>query len=368
MQQLKWATAITTALMLYDYSKYPEAKIHSLIGTALRQIDPEEAHGWSLKLASVFPMYKVDEIISCTLLGKVIDSPIGIAAGYSKNGEAIANLANLGFGMIEIGSITPCPQEGNAKPRVFRISEAEAVINRYGFNSDGHTIVAERIKRLPDLKSKLFGVNLGKNKFPQVSAADDYIQGMKSFSDVADYLVINISSPNTPGLRALQGKDKLQALFKELKPYANKPVLLKVAPDLHDQDISDICATIKDFKFIKGLIISNTTIERPTSSLVNGSEIGGLSGKPLYPIMKQTLSKFCLTLKNEIKSKELQIIGCGGISTSDQIIELAEMGCSAVQLYTGLIFNGVSLIPKLQKEIKLKLGDKQWDDIVGSRL
>eukprot|EP00835_Amoeboradix_gromovi_P005323 NODE_490_length_7774_cov_0.196352.p1 type:complete len:371 gc:universal NODE_490_length_7774_cov_0.196352:3025-1913(-) len=364
---LKWTATLLSIYLLYDYSKHPNARIHDLIGRALRQIDPEDAHVWSLRLSSIFQLHRASTTIPCTLLGKRLDSPIGIAAGYSKNGESITNLANLGFGIIEIGSITPCPQEGNEKPRVFRIVNEEAVINRYGFNSDGHDIVESRIKCIKLPETKLFGVNLGKNKYPQESASDDYIQGMDTFSKYADYLVINISSPNTPGLRALQGKRQLNQLFKDLKSHASKPVLLKVAPDLHDEDISDICSVVKQYSFIKGLIISNTTIQKPVDGEF-AKETGGLSGKPLYPIMKSTLGRFCNELKNEIKSKELQIIGCGGITTSDQIIELAEMGCNAVQIYTGMVYNGIGIIPRLLSEVKQKLGDSEWDDIVGSKL
>ena len=363
----KMAVAIPSIYIVYDYCKDPSASIHIIIGKALRQIDPEQSHSWSVKLSSMFTIKPNTVKIPCTILGHVIDSPIGIAAGYSKNGEAISTLENIGFGIIEIGSITPCPQEGNDKPRVFRLEDIEAIINRYGFNSDGHSIVASRLQNKTTNESKLFGINLGKNKYPQVSAADDYIQGLKRFSNLADYMVINISSPNTPGLRALQGKQQLSDLFKSIKPHAKIPILLKVAPDLHDSDILDICDTIKENTFIKGLIISNTTISRPINHH-NSSELGGLSGKPLYPLMKSTLSKFCTELKEDIKSKQLVIIGCGGISTSDQILELGRMGCSAVQLYTSLVYNGIGLIHQLNTELKDKLGSQKWDDIVGSHL
>eukprot|EP00834_Sanchytrium_tribonematis_P003850 NODE_165_length_14629_cov_0.605231.p4 type:complete len:370 gc:universal NODE_165_length_14629_cov_0.605231:12465-13574(+) len=365
---LFWPTSAVSSFLIFDYMRHTDAKIHYLISHVLRQIDPENAHKLSLFCSSLINFKTDNNSVECTILGHKLKSPIGIAAGFSKNGEALNQISKMGFGLIEIGSITPASQEGNDKPRVFRIEEDGAVVNRYGFNSDGHDVVKSRLQGYRTPRNVLFGINLGKNKIPQYSSHDDYNQGIQTFSKYADYLVINVSSPNTPGLRALQSKKQLKELFAGLITDGTSPILLKVAPDLTNDDITDICEVVKETPFIKGLIIGNTTITRPNSSFLNYNERGGLSGKPLYPIMKSTLIKFTTQLKHEILSKKLEIIGCGGISTSDQIIELAELGCCAVQLYSSMVYNGINLIPKLNSEILLKLNGRDWNSIVGSKL
>lgn len=287
--------------------------------------------------------------------GLSFPSAIGLAAGFDKNGEAVDGLLKLGFGFVEVGSVTPQPQEGNPKPRVFRLGEDKAVINRYGFNSDGHEAVLKRLKEREKDKfaSGLLGVNLGKNK-TTVDAAGDYVVGVKSFASVADYLVINISSPNTPGLRALQNKKELEQLLeKVLKardelPGKRPPLLLKLSPDLSPEDKVDIAAVIGQPKFrVDGLIISNTTVSRP-SSLKSGSkgETGGLSGEPLRALaLSTTRDMYRLT------QGKVPIIGVGGISSGQDAYSLVRSGASLIQIYTVLVYDGPPSVKKISDEL-----------------
>ena len=283
-----------------------EPRFYSKVLMPLSQnlIEAEKAHKlaiWAGKHNLLFAP-KIDKIDERILTTKVFDmtfkNPIGLAAGFDKDAEAVEGLANIGFGFIEVGSVTPRPQPGNPKPRVFRLKEDEAVINRYGFNSEGHE--AARINISNSKKTDaILGINLGKNKTSQ-DAVDDYVQGVKTLGPLADYLVINVSSPNTPGLRKLQGKQELEVLISQAIEARNQylidrkpPILVKIAPDLAPQDKIDIADLIMNNPKCKidGLIISNTTISRPNSlksSVKN--ETGGLSGKPLKNLSTQTIS------------------------------------------------------------------------------
>lgn len=222
-------------------------------------------------------------------------NPIGLAAGFDKDAEAINGLRKVGFGFIEVGSITPLPQPGNPQPRVFRLKEDEAVINRYGFNSKGHQAAYDNLKEIHK-NEVVVGINLGKNK-TSPDAVQDYVQGVKVLGPFADYLVINVSSPNTPGLRNLQGKQHLQHLISQVLSARNQfakgvPVLLKIAPDLSHQDKVDIAELVSQNRqcLVDGLIVSNTTISRPDSlKSLDKNETGGLSGKPLKSLATQTI-------------------------------------------------------------------------------
>lgn len=309
-----------------------------------------------------------------------LDSPLGIAAGFDKNGDAIDSLFNLGFSYVEIGSITPLPQPGNPKPRVFRLERDRAVINRYGFNSEGHLAVLAKLKmrevKLNNSTSDNFAgkpkhalaINLGKNKTGD--EVEDYIKGVDTFGPHADLLVVNVSSPNTPGLRDLQSEEKLTNLLKTLVNRRDAlpmeslpPIVVKIAPDLTKPEIESIASAVKESK-IDGVIVSNTTVARP-ETLKSAPELtkqaGGLSGVPLKPYSLAALK----TLRKEL-GKDITIIGCGGISSGADAIEFAKAGADFVQLYTSMTYKGPGVACEVKEEILDQLQGKKWTEIVGS--
>lgn len=311
----------------------------------------------------------------------VLQNPVGIAAGFDKNGEAIDTLFNLGFSYVEIGTITPLPQPGNPKPRVFRLEKDLAVINRYGFNSRGHLDVVARLSKreskLPSSSPNYAGINncalainLGKNKTGD--EIQDYTKGVDAFGPHADVLVINVSSPNTPGLRDLQSQQKLTHLLKTVVAKRNDlpldklpPIVVKIAPDLTAPEIQSIATAIKESK-VDGVIVSNTTIERPETlksakQLVN--QEGGLSGNPIKPYSLRALK----LLRKEL-GKDITIIGCGGISTGKDALEFARAGANFVQCYTSLVYQGPGVACEIKNEIIQGLDGKKWSDIVGTDL
>ncbi|KHJ83374.1 dihydroorotate oxidase [Oesophagostomum dentatum] len=312
-------------------------------------------------------------------LGKHLKNPVGLAAGFDKNGEAIVPLAELsGFGLVEIGSVTPIPQPGNPKPRVFRLVEDEAIINRYGFNSDGANKVLKRVKAArAHWKDNFaaFGVNLGKNKsagdaklveFPYVFQTAycfpcfryfrvDYEIGLNYFAPYCDYLVLNISSPNTPGLRSMQKKSDLESLLLHtkyvvdaMKLESRPKLLLKIAPDLIESEKKDIAKVVVDPKYgVDGLIVSNTTISRP-DSLVSSykSETGGLSGAPL-----REMSTECVREMYKYTNGRIPIVGCGGIASGEDAYKKIRAGASVVQLYSAIAYQGYPVIGKIKREL-----------------
>ncbi|CAG9787788.1 unnamed protein product [Diatraea saccharalis] len=323
-------------------------------------INPEWAHliGVSALKYGVIPpeRYRDPKILETTFLGHYLSNPIGIAAGFDKHGDAIKGLRNIGFSIIEIGSVTPEAQPGNPKPRVFRLPEDKAVINRYGFNSEGHDEVYKKLQNIDKtiLNKGLLGINLGKNKLSQ-NANEDYVRGVKKFGNIADYFVINISSPNTPGLRSLQNKDELKSLLTELNKIRNtmsldynKPLLLKLAPDLSFDEMKDIVSIImKNESKVDGLIISNTTVDR--SFLVNkefSTEAGGLSGKPLYNKSTDMIKQMYKLTKGKIP-----IIGVGGVFSGQDAYEKILAGASVIQIYTALIYHGPPIVTKIKTEL-----------------
>ncbi|XP_069491604.1 dihydroorotate dehydrogenase (quinone), mitochondrial isoform X3 [Ambystoma mexicanum] len=276
-----------------------------LMPTLQKLVNPELAHSLSVWMMSwgLVPRSrdKDSSALEVEVLGKKFRNPVGMAAGFDKHGEAVDGLFKVGFGFVEVGSITPKPQDGNTKPRVFRLAEDRAVINRYGFNSHGHTVVEHRLRARQGIQARLtqdgmiLGINLGKNK-TSPDATADYTEGIKTFGPLADYLVVNVSSPNTPGLRELQGKSELRHLLAEVKKERDalkceqRPALLvKIAPDLTAQDKQDIASVVSELG-IDGMVITNTTVSRP-ASLQNAqkNEIGGLSGEPLRDMATQTV-------------------------------------------------------------------------------
>lgn len=330
---------------------------------------------------------KDDDVLQVSVFGRTINLPIGLAAGFDKNGEAIDLLFRLGFSYVEIGSITPEPQPGNPKPRFFRLTRDDAVINRYGFNSDGHFLVLATLKHrfsklsrgyLGDSNAfspgQLLGINLGKNKLTE--EVNDYVLGVKRFTPFADMLVVNVSLPNTPGLRDLQSEQRLTLLLKAVVKERNAsgknklghipPVLLKIAPDLTEPEVAAIASAATNAK-IDGVIVSNTTIERPLTlltcdkSLVN--QTGGLSGSPLKPYALRTLR----TLRKHTRDTNLVLVGCGGISSAEDALEFGRAGATFVQLYTSFAYKGPGLPCKIRNDVAaiLRREGKTWQQIIG---
>ncbi|KAJ1531505.1 hypothetical protein ONE63_000180 [Megalurothrips usitatus] len=323
------------------------------------RLSPETAHNVAVQAAKykLIPpsSYKDPVSLNTKLWNLQFRNPIGMAAGFDKQGEAIPGLHSIGFGFVEIGSITPLPQPGNPKPRVFRLSEDSAIINRYGFNSDGHDVVFERLSSLERSGTDfVIGVNLGKNKTSS-DPVRDYVDGIIKFGEVADYLVINVSSPNTPGLRDWQHSSQLRELLKALLaardslPVSTKPpILLKLAPDLTQQERKDIANVIshKECK-VDGLIISNTTIARDESlKSPSSQEQGGLSGKPLAASSTTLIKDMYILTKGKVP-----IIGVGGIFTGRDAFEKICAGASLIQFYTAFIYHGPPRVTKIKQEL-----------------
>ncbi|CAD6906477.1 unnamed protein product [Tilletia laevis] len=470
-------TAFTATLflvggtVLFAYYRDSRAGIHRWIAIPVLKsvLDPEAAQKLAIDLlvSGIAPVDVVqdDEVLRTELFGMTLSNPLGLAAGFDKQAQAIDGLFNLGFGIVEVGSVTPEPQPGNPTPRYFRLPADDAAINRFGFNSDGHGAVLARLRsrldrwilatdalaptaaefaphtaeQLPDIVAQdaeaallrageahpqapasptsrlslrpeqLLSINLGKNKTtPEHLAVRDYILGIHALGPFADMLVVNISSPNTPGLRDLQRAEVLESLLSELvqardqmvkeqqelasnvssssspstssskqNPSSDKPeqatsfripLLLKIAPDLSESELDDIAKAAKNAK-IDGLIVSNTTIQRPRSLLTSPddpvlSESGGLSGRPLKPLSLRALRH----LSRSLEGAEIPLIGCGGIFSGADALEFARAGASAVQIYTSFGYTGVGAPRRIKDELValLKEEGKSWMDVVGS--
>lgn len=331
-----------------------------LIRPILFWFDPEEVHYFSfsfIKFISKIPfvpsivksIYEVkDSRLEREVFGLKFKNPIGLAAGFDKNAVLYKELSNFGFGFIEIGTLTPVGQEGNPKKRLFRLKEDSSIINRMGFNNGG---VQEAVERLKKNKSVLIGGNIGKNKLtPNENATQDYEICFEALFDYVDYFVVNVSSPNTPNLRELQDKKPLTELLqtlqnKNLAKPKQKPILLKIAPDLTDSQLFDIIDIVNETK-IAGVIATNTTLSREGLQSKNKSEMGGLSGKPLT-----NRSTEVIRFLSEKSNKAFPIIGVGGIHSAEDALEKLEAGASLIQLYTGFIYEGPSLVTKINKEI-----------------
>jgi dihydroorotate dehydrogenase len=322
----------------------------SLLGTAFRfakpfihRQDAEQAHLASLRLLTFMPPLPCKPHapqLGQSLFGLSFPNPLGLAPGYDKNAEVPDAMLRLGFGFVEVGTVTPRPQSGNPKPRLFRLTEDLAVINRMGFNNEGHQAALARLKRRR--KSGIVGVNIGANK-DSVDRAADYVAGIACFSDIADYITINISSPNTPGLRGLQSARELEALLHVLNSARatqkmRPAMLLKIAPDLGSDEMVDIAQCCGEGR-VDGVIISNTTLSRPALSSVHRSETGGLSGRPLFQLSTQQLARFYLLSKGEIP-----LIGVGGIEDGATALAKIQAGASLLQVYSALVYRGPTLI------------------------
>ena len=332
----------------------------SIIRPILFKFDPEEIHYFTfsaLRFLNKIPgfpslfksLYEVkDGRLETEVFGLKFKNPVGLAAGFDKDAKLYKELSNLGFGFIEIGTLTPKGQEGNPKKRLFRLKEDSAIINRMGFNNGG---VLEAVERLKKNNGVLIGGNIGKNKLTSnEEATSDYEICFDALYDHVDYFVVNVSSPNTPNLRALQDKEPLTQLLqtlqnKNLAKPKQKPILLKIAPDLTDEQLLDIIDIVNETK-IAGVIATNTTISREGLQSENKAEMGGLSGKPLTKRSTEVIR-----FLSEKSNKSFPIVGVGGIHTAEDAIEKLEAGASLIQLYTGFIYEGPSLIKKINRKI-----------------
>ena len=334
-----------------------------LIRPLLFKSDPEEVHYFTFSMIrklSKIPgmaflfrkMYEVkDARLEREVFGLKFNNPVGLAAGFDKDAKLYKELSNFGFGFIEIGTLTPRGQEGNPKKRLFRLKEDQAIINRMGFNNGG---VQEAVERLKKNKGVLIGGNIGKNKLtPNEEAVTDYEICFDALYDYVDYFVVNVSSPNTPNLRALQDKEPLQHLLQTLQnknktKIKQKPILLKIAPDLTDEQLLDIIDIVNSTK-IAGVIATNTTLSREGLISENKTETGGLSGKPLTKRSTEVI-RFLAEKSNH----SFPIIGVGGIHTAEDAIEKLDAGASLIQLYTGFIYEGPALIKAINKKLLSK--------------
>ncbi len=337
----------------------------SLLRPLLFKLDPEKVHyltADALKATYRLPfaksiakgMFQVqDPRLERELFGLKFPNPVGLAAGFDKDAKLIDEFENFGFGFIEIGTLTPKPQEGNPKPRLFRLPEDQAIINRMGFNNEG---VDAAVQRLRQRKSKVIvGGNIGKNKVtPNEEALNDYLYCFKALYDVVDYFVVNVSSPNTPDLRALQEKEPLRQLLMALQEQNSrmpkpKPLLLKIAPDLNEAQLDDIIEIATSTR-LSGIIATNTTISREglktPAAQIEAIGAGGLSGKPLTKHATQIIRYLRQHLPQEIR-----IIGVGGIMTPEDAVEKLKDGADLVQLYTGFIYEGPGLIGRINKKL-----------------
>ncbi|WP_374369911.1 quinone-dependent dihydroorotate dehydrogenase [Dongia sp.] len=352
------------------------AWLYPFLRPLLFQLDAENAHRLAVRALAATPAQAgssaEDVMLRQILWGRSFPNPLGLAAGFDKNAEAYRGAFGLGFGFVEIGSVTPRPQAGNPRPRLFRLIHDRAVINRMGFNNDGMARVAERL-RARDRKAGILGINLGKNKETEDAAAD-YELGVATLGPLADYLVINVSSPNTPGLRALQGKAPLAALVDRVRvardalaadiSKTQPPLLLKIAPDLTAEDRVDI-AEVALTHGLDGLIISNTTISRPAHlAPAFAGEAGGLSGAPLFAMSTALLRDMYRLIEGR-----LPLIGVGGIASAADAYAKIRAGASLVQLYSALVYEGPGLPARIVAELPALLardGFKSIGEAVGA--
>ena len=348
--------------------------MYSLLKPFIFKIDPEMAHDLAIKSLkyNFLPedIFKVqnEEILETKMFNIKIKNPIGLAAGFDKSAEVYNSIFKFGFGFVEVGTVTPRKQFGNPKPRVFRLERDKALINRLGFNNDGMEIIRQRI--LNNKPENILGINIGPNKDTE-DKVKDYTECLSSLVNLASYMTINISSPNTEGLRNFHSKDSLKILLSEIRSVVKsknikKPLLIKISPDLAEKNIGTIIELISEF-YINGLIISNTTDQNRSDLLdLKKNEKGGLSGKPLRAISNKLIKTFYKETKGKIP-----IIGVGGINSGQDVFDKMSSGASLVQLYTGLVYEGPLVVKKIKSELieilhKQKI--KKISEIVGSNL
>lgn len=313
----------------------------------LHKMDPEKSHAFALKALELglAPLHGTvtSDRLKTSLAGIALANPLGLAAGFDKNATALAPLARAGFGFVEVGAATPRPQPGNPKPRLFRLSEDRAAINRFGFNNDGMEVIAKRLAHRPT--DMVLGLNLGANK-DSVDRADDFARVLSHCGQHLDFATVNVSSPNTEKLRDLQGAEALSALLAgvmEARDWLSNPipVFLKIAPDLSDSELSEI-ADVARKSGVAAIIATNTTLSRDGLQSAHKGEMGGLSGAPLFEKSTRVLAKL-----SKLTNGEIPLVGVGGISSAEQAFAKIQAGATAVQLYTAMIYGGLSLAPQI---------------------
>ena len=345
----------------------------SILKPYIFSLDPEVAHDLAIKslklnvIPKSFFQVEGEEMLETELFKRKLKNPIGLAAGFDKNAEVYNSLFKLGFGFVEVGTVTPLKQYGNPKPRVFRLVEDEALINRLGFNNFGSKNVSNRIRS--NLKKGILGINIGPNKDSN-DRLNDYLIGLRAFHDIADYITINISSPNTENLRNFHDEKKFDELMhsiqeEKVKIKSKIPIVVKISPDILEDQIGMISKILLDHK-VSAIIVSNTT-EKNREKLKNilKHQKGGLSGKPLEEETNKLISKFYKLLKDKIK-----IIGVGGVDSGESAHKKFLAGASYIQLYTGMVFQGPNIVGKIKKELKEILkadGIKNFREIIGKK-
>ena len=333
---------------------------YSLFRPFVFALDAEAAHRATIAAMKALPVRwaHLPEALKSTVAGIDFPSPVGLAAGFDKNAEVPAEMLSLGFGFVEVGTLTPRPQSGNAKPRLFRLAEDRAVINRMGFNNEGQPEAFLRLKSCNRAGGPI-GVNIGANK-DSPDRVGDYVAGVRAMSAVADYLAINISSPNTPGLRALQDQGALDTLLSAIagaRLPKGPPVFLKVAPDLEKRDPERIVRSALD-NGLDAIIVSNTTVARPSLKSDYACEKGGLSGEPLKPLALDALRRF-----RSASGGAIPLIGCGGISNADDAWERIRAGASLVQLYSAMVYEGPGIARRIAVGLTERLKQHGFSNI-----
>ena len=345
----------------------------SKLKSIIFKLSPETAHNLAIKslklnlIPNLMGKNNDDSMFKTSLFGKEIDNPIGMAAGFDKNAEVYNSLFKLGFGFVEVGTITPFKQYGNPKPRVFRLVEDQALINRLGFNNLGSENVSNRIRS--NLNKGLLGINIGPNKDSN-DRLNDYLIGLRNFHDIADYITINISSPNTENLRSFHDEEKFDELMNSIQEEKAKlkskiPIVVKISPDISEEQIELVSKILLDHK-VSAVIVSNTTSgNREKLNNILKHQKGGLSGKPLEEEANKLINKFYKLLKDKI-----EIIGVGGVDSGESAQRKFLAGASYVQLYTGMVFQGPNIVGKIKKELKEILiadGIKNFREIIGKK-
>lgn len=333
--------------------------LYPLLRPLAFSLDAEMAHRLTIAALRHLPPRRLPDFpasLAIDLAGLRFPSPVGLAAGFDKDAEVADAMLGLGFGFVEVGTVTPMPQAGNAKPRLFRLAEDQAVINRMGFNNDGEKAAFDRLRKRP--RRGIVGVNIGANKDSPDRIAD-YVCGVRTMGGVADYLTVNISSPNTPGLRGLQDEGALRELLsavRDARVAGGPPIFLKVAPDLDPRDPERIARTAIDMK-IDGLIVANTTVSRPALKSPFAAEPGGLSGGPLKPLALDALRAF-----RSASGGAIPLVAAGGIASADDAWTRIRAGASLVQLYSALVYQG----PGLARRIAAGLANRLRESGMGS--
>ena len=326
--------------------------LYPLLRPLMFALDAERAHRATIAALKLWPKRRPPDFppsLRSTVAGLAFPSPVGLAAGFDKDAEVPAQMLSLGFGFVEVGTLTPEPQPGNSKPRLFRLREDRAVINRLGFNNRGQAEAFERLQTLG--RRGVIGVNIGANR-DSPDRIEDYVGGVRAMTQVARYLAINISSPNTPGLRGLQDEgalDELLAAVRDARPPGGPPLFLKVAPDLGPGDPERIVRSAIDHG-VDALIVANTTVSRPPLRSRHASESGGLSGEPLKPLALETLRRF-----RSAGGGAIPLIGAGGLANADDAWERIRAGASLVQLYTAMVYEGPGIARRIARGLARKL-------------